>query len=155
MVGTTLRRWINRLLKIEESPRRIALAFSIGVFIGFSPLLGFHTVIGLAIAFVFGLNRGAILLGLFINNPWTLVPIYAFATYLGGLVVGFPAALSFSNLGWHQVWRSEFWLALLKHWDFLTPMFVGSGMLSVFCAAVSYPLALLALKRARTQRNSI
>jgi hypothetical protein len=28
-------------------------------------------------------------------------------------------------------------------------------MLSVFCAAVSYPLALLALKRARTQRNSI
>lgn len=152
MLSRMLKNLAGRLIRAEGSPRRVALAFSVGVFIGCSPLLGLHTVIGLGVGFLFGLNRAAILLGLFVNNPWTLVPIYASATYLGGLLVGFPSAWSLPDLGWNRIWHSEFWLALYRHWEILTPMFVGSVLISLACALISYPLALAAIKRARMRR---
>ena len=80
---------IKKLLHIEDSAERTALAYAIGIFIGFSPFLGFHTLAGLAIAFLFGLNRVAILLGVWTNAPWWIVPYYTFATWLGMRVTGF------------------------------------------------------------------
>jgi len=50
---------VKRLLHIEDTPERTAVAYSIGVFLGFSPFLGLHTLVGLAIAFLFGLRREA------------------------------------------------------------------------------------------------
>jgi uncharacterized protein (DUF2062 family) len=41
----------RRLLAIDDPPERTALAFSIGVFIAFSPFLGLHTITATAIAF--------------------------------------------------------------------------------------------------------
>jgi len=60
---------LQKLLQIEDTPERTALAFSVGVFLGFSPFLGFHTLSGLAIAFLFRLNRVAVLLGGWSNTP--------------------------------------------------------------------------------------
>ena len=37
---------IKKLLHIEDTPERTALAYSIGIFLGFSPFLGFHTLAG-------------------------------------------------------------------------------------------------------------
>ena len=57
MVRRKFRHYLRRLLALDDTPERIALAFAVGVFLAFSPLLGLHTVLGLAIAFLFGLNR--------------------------------------------------------------------------------------------------
>src|ERR1044072_469938 len=66
----------RRLLAIDDPPERTALAFSIGVFIAFSPFLGLHTILATAIAFLFRFNKIAIYTGTFLNNPiLTLVPI--------------------------------------------------------------------------------
>ena len=46
------------------------------MFFGFSPLLGLHTVLGLIFAFALSLNRVAVLLGVYSNLPWILVPYY-------------------------------------------------------------------------------
>ena len=62
----------------RRSARRRPIA--LGVFFGFSPILGLHTVLGLALAFVFGLNRVAVLLGVYSNLPWILPPYYTLAT---------------------------------------------------------------------------
>lgn len=83
-------RFVKKLLALEDTPERIARAFALGVFLAFSPLIGLHLFLGFGLAFVCGLNRIALLLGLFINNPWTLIPIYAAGTYLGGFIIGFP-----------------------------------------------------------------
>ena len=67
---------IRRLLAIDDPPERTALAFSIGVFIAFSPFLGLHTIMATALAFAFRFNKIAIYAGTFVNNPFlTLVPI--------------------------------------------------------------------------------
>ena len=69
-----LRSTFRRLLALDDPPERTALAFSIGVFIAFSPFLGLHTLMATAIAFLFKFNKIAIYSGTFINNPFlTLV----------------------------------------------------------------------------------
>ena len=66
-----IRRWLGALLHIDDTPERTAAAFALGVFFGFSPLLGFHTLLGVVAAFVLNLNRVAVLLGVYSNLPWS------------------------------------------------------------------------------------
>jgi uncharacterized protein (DUF2062 family) len=75
--------WLESLLHIHDTPQRTAAAFGLGVTIGFSPLLGLHSVIGLALAFLFNLNRVAVLAGVWVNLPWFTAPYYTAATALG------------------------------------------------------------------------
>lgn len=145
--------YLRRLLALDDTPHRIALAFAVGVFLAFSPFLGFHTILGLGIAFLFGLNRVAMLVGLFVNNPWTLVPIYGVATYVGGLFVGFPGQVSMPDMGWSQLWSVNFWTDLFSQRHVLIPTFLGSLILSVIFAALSYPLALYLVKQAREYQS--
>ena len=57
----------RRLLAIDDPPERTALAFSIGVFIAFSPFLGLHTIMATALAFLFRFNKIAIYTGTFVK----------------------------------------------------------------------------------------
>ena len=71
-----LRDAFRRLMALDDPPERTALAFSIGVFIAFSPFLGLHTIMATVLAFMFRFNKIAIYTGTFVNNPFlTLVPI--------------------------------------------------------------------------------
>ena len=83
-----LRQVLQVLLHVEDTPHRTALAFGVGVLIAFSPFLGVHFGIALAVAFLFRLNRVAILFGTYLNNPWTIAPIYLAGTSLGCLLLG-------------------------------------------------------------------
>src|SRR5512133_92639 len=81
----------RRLLAIDDPPERTALAFSLGVFIAFSPFLGLHTILATLIAFLFRFNKIAIYTGTFINNPvFTLVPIIVASYAIGAFVLGRP-----------------------------------------------------------------
>ena len=153
MVRRRIRHYLRRLLAVDDSPQRIALAFAIGVFLAFSPLVGLHTVLGLAIAFLFGLNRMALLIGLFVNNPWTLVPIYIAAGYIGGLLFGYPGHAAMPDFGWNQLWRMHYWVELGRQWRLLIPVALGSLILSIVFAILSYPLALYLLKQGRVYRS--
>ena len=46
-----VRRWLDTLLHIDDTPERTAAAFALGVFFGFSPFLGFHTMLAIVFAF--------------------------------------------------------------------------------------------------------
>src|SRR5678815_5070613 len=82
---------IRRLLAIDDPPERTALAFSIGVFIAFSPFLGLHTILATLIAFIFRFNKVAIYTGTFVNNPFlTLVPIIVASYGVGAFILGRP-----------------------------------------------------------------
>jgi uncharacterized protein len=82
-----IRRWLDQLLHTHDTPRRTALAYAIGIFFGFSPVLGLHTVLGLVCAFAFNLNRVAVLLGIYSNLPWILPAYYTLATLLGATLL--------------------------------------------------------------------
>src|SRR5436190_2589115 len=82
-----VRRWLEQLLHTHDTPQRTAIAYAVGVFFGFSPLLGLHTVLGVAVAFVFNLNRLAVLLGIYSNLPWILPAYYTLATLAGAAIL--------------------------------------------------------------------
>jgi uncharacterized protein (DUF2062 family) len=153
MMRDKLAHFIRHLLALDDTPERIARAFALGVFLAFSPLIGLHLLLGAAIPFLFGLNRIAFLLGVFINNPWTLVPIYAAGTYLGGLVMGFPPRQALPGFEWHLVWNSSFWMQLAGQWHILKPMVVGSFILSMFISAFSYFAALYLIRQRRARQE--
>jgi len=148
-VRTTFKDFFRKRLALDDTPERIALAFAVGVFLAFSPLLGLHTVLGIAIAFIFGLNRVAVLLGVFVNNPWTLVPIYTAGAYLGELLVDLPPAPGYPDFGWSRLWTARYWVDLAAHWRLLVPVALGSTVLAVLVALLSYPLALYVLRQRR------
>jgi hypothetical protein len=89
MIGSPdTRRWLDQLLHTHDTPTRTALAYAVGVFFGFSPFLGLHTVLGLVVAFAFNLNRVAVLLGVYSNLPWILPAYYTLAMMLGATLLG-------------------------------------------------------------------
>src|SRR3982751_544197 len=81
------RAWLEQLLHTRDTPQRTAAAYALGVFFGFSPLLGLHTLLGLVFAFALSLNRVAVLLGVYSNLPWILVPYYTLTTWLGATLL--------------------------------------------------------------------
>jgi uncharacterized protein len=144
---------LRRLFLLNDTPERIAFAFALGVFLAFSPLIGLHTLLGVIFSLMFGLNRFALLLGVFINNPWTLVPIYAAGTYLGGLIVGFPRITSFPSFQWSLLLNGSFWVHLASQWSFLKPLLLGSSILSVLAAGLSYLIALRIIRHYRANHK--
>jgi uncharacterized protein (DUF2062 family) len=143
-----VRRWLDTLLHIADTPERTAAAFALGVFFGFSPFLGLHTILGIAFAFLFNLNRVAVLLGVYSNLPWIIGPYYAFVT----MVVGAPMTRYRVPPGFKSqvaalfdlsLFQGEFWhrlVTILKPWFW--PYAVGSLIGAVVLAACAYPLAL-------------
>jgi uncharacterized protein (DUF2062 family) len=153
-----LRDLIKKLLHIEDTPERTALAYSVGVFWGFSPFLGFHTLAGVAIAFLFKLNRVAVLLGVWSNIPWWVVPYYTLATWVGIWVIGFridgTVFKEIFRIGIDQGFiGSDFWSRITSQWGLLLSFLIGSLILATFLALVTYPLCLRCIKFYRSQRK--
>jgi uncharacterized protein len=140
-----IRRWLDQLLHTHDTPERTAAAYALGVFLGFSPMLGLHTVLGLAAAFILNYNRIAVLLGIYSNLPWVVPAYYTLATLGGaallnadvppGLLKELTEALGAASWG-------EFRQLLHA----MTPLFrsfaLGSTIGAVLLAAVAYRLSL-------------
>jgi uncharacterized protein (DUF2062 family) len=142
-----VRRWLDALLHIDDTPQRTAAAFALGVFFGFSPFLGLHTILGITFAFLFNLNRVAVLVGVYLNLPWIIPPYYAFTTVIGAAITDQPIPPGFRSqfmaLFQLSLFHAEFWrqLGILLR-PLIWPYVVGSTIGALVLAAIAYPLAL-------------
>jgi uncharacterized protein (DUF2062 family) len=151
-------RWLEKLLHIADTPERTAAAFAMGVFFGFSPFLGFHTLLALLVAFLLNLNRVAVLLGVYSNLPWIIGAYYASVTALGAALTGtaMPPGMAghFRRLFSQSIFHRAFWnqLILLLQ-PLLWPYTVGSMIGAVTLAAIAYPAALAFVRNRRHLRH--
>jgi uncharacterized protein (DUF2062 family) len=142
-------RALRALLHVEGTPHRTAVAFAIGVFIAFSPLLGLHTGMALAIAFAFRLSRVAILTGAYLNNPWTLGPMYMTGTLLGCALLSVPPH-GLDAIDWHLQGRA-FYAALVETLrPYLWPYLIGNTVLGAVAAGAGYVVMRTVLERRRS-----
>ena len=151
---------VRRLLAIDDPPERTALAFSIGVFIAFSPFLGLHTIAATLLAFAFRFNKIAIYAGTFVNNPFlTLVPIILASYATGALLLGRPLSLppeSMELLRSPHLLTGEWWSKLFSSGgNVLLPFFIGGMVLSVVCSIIAYPLTLRFLRARQRLKEKI
>jgi len=83
-----LRSRFDRVVGVHEQPERLAAAWALGLTIGFSPLIGLHTVLALLLALIFRLNKMDVFLGTLVVNPWTLPVYFPVAVYVGKRITG-------------------------------------------------------------------
>lgn len=157
MTREIVRRWAETLLHIDDTPERTAAAYALGVFFAFSPFLGLHTILGVALAFVLRLNRVAVLLGVYSNLPWILLPYYTAATVLGGAVTGAKLPAGFRDRLGQVMNLSITDGALFREIGsllepLLWPYTIGSTIGSIALAVVAYPIALAFVRTRRRHK---
>ncbi|HVQ39405.1 MAG TPA: DUF2062 domain-containing protein [Pyrinomonadaceae bacterium] len=147
----------RRLLALDDPPERTALAFSIGVFVAFSPLLGLHTILATAIALIFRFNKVAIYAGTFINNPFlTLVPIIVASYAVGAFLLGRPLRISPEGVELltnpHPLTGRYYRRLFRESWQIVWPFTIGATVLSVVCSLLAYPVTLWMLRAHRRRK---
>jgi uncharacterized protein (DUF2062 family) len=155
------RLWLDQLLHTHDTPQRTAAAYAIGVFFGFSPFLGLHTVLGLVVAFTFSLNRVAVLLGVYSNLPWVLPAYYTLTTMLGAKVLRYdlpPRLLanlrdSLSNDSWSEFRHFARTLAPLL-WAYGLGSLIGAVVLAVVGYRVALAMIVTHRRRAAAAHHS-
>jgi len=130
----------KRLLTSERSVTRLAQSSCLGVFIAFSPYIGFHTLMAICLCWLLSLNYAVTLaVQLLINNPWTMVPIYSCDYVVGRMINALckGALLADMPVGLHTLLDpicSRVGIPVGSIWTFL----VGGNVLSIILALSLY-----------------
>ncbi len=146
----SLRYMGKRVLRLRASPHAIAAGFGVGVLSSFTPFLGFHILLALALAFLIRGNMAAAALGTAVGNPLTFPLIWG-STYEAGrwilhnetVDVARPESLgaSLMKLDFAAMWK-----------PLVEPMLVGSLPLGLLFGAVGYVVVFLAARSMRDRR---
>jgi uncharacterized protein (DUF2062 family) len=148
----SLRRYLRALLVLDEPLERTAGTYALGVFLGFSPLVGMHTLIALAITFLFRVNRLAILLGVYTNTPWTYPATLTVGTALGMWILRIDAAVP--TLPKEAFWTGRAREVLLGNvWELLAPFLVGNFLLAAAASLTAFVVSKSLLGRYRARRD--
>jgi uncharacterized protein (DUF2062 family) len=136
--------YIHRLVPHEKSSaHQLALSVCIGIFVALSPFLFFHTVmiiiacwfLRLNFAFVYGIAH-------LINNPWTMLAIYATDHWLGFWILSRWGATNLiaSNPFWLQIINNKLqrmgMLSGFSLWSFI----IGGSLLAFGFSVMLYPV---------------
>ena len=115
-----------------------------GIFIGMSPLIGLHTALAIGAAWLFRTNKFVTVVAVYITNPWTIVPIYTFSTWLGASLLGIDKIIP--TIKWH----SMSWSYLFHELSFLIwPFVVGSMLVAFVSALLGYVIVCHAMVKQR------
>jgi len=79
-----------RILHVDDSPERIARGLAVGLFIGYSPLMGIQMLLAWAAAALVRANKIVAVLCVWVSNPFTVIPIYYPSYLLGRWLIGLP-----------------------------------------------------------------
>ena len=132
-----LKEIVKTVLHMDGDPKKIAFAFAIGVYIAFFPIMGIHTIMAFAGAWLFGLSPVVILAGTLVNNPWTIALVYGSSLYTGMIITG--RSLSELEINWSGL-NMELIIQLVKVLGI--PFVIGCTLLGILSAAASYLLTL-------------
>ena len=145
---------LGAVLRLDDPPWRVALALAVGVFISCTPFYGLQTLLSLAVATIFRLNRAVTITGAWLNLPWFAPIVYGFALRIGALVLPdlhgadvaeiaelLQAAPALSMADMLDLFRSVS-LALL----------IGTAAVGIVAGAFTYITAFVLLRRRRHSR---
>ena len=134
-----LKDYIIRFSKKGLSPNEIASAVAIGIFIGFIPVIGAHTILAIALASLLRLNTLIVLLGTQISNPISFPFQIFLSAEIGSLILnGRFLDIKFSRD-----------INYFVH--YILPILIGSLVLGITVSILSY----LSIKIFLTKRKGL
>ncbi len=146
---------VHRILRVDDTPHRIAMGAGIGMFMAWTPLIGLHMTLSLVLGFLLRANKAVAVAAVWASNPLTMAPMLWSGFKLGELMLGrsyhwrqfqdaINAAVS-SDSSLLQTLES-WWHAV---WPVLPPLALGCTTIGVFAAAACYVLTLWGVKAHR------
>ncbi len=152
MVIKVLKQVGVRLLNYERCAHKLSLSCCVGIYIAFSPFVGFHTAMVFLFSWLFALNFAVILsVSMFVNNPWTMVPVYGAGHLFGDWVL---SVCGVNHYDWNPTWiklcnewlTSKVGLSGFSFWAFM----IGGNILGVSLSIACYPVIKRCMSRLAT-----
>lgn len=135
---------IKTILSLDSHPGHISLGFSVGVFISFTPFIGFHSIMAIVIAFVFRLNKLTCVTATWVNTPLTVIPMLGLSYKLGSFLLGDPPV--------------ELHVKSME-WQYLKPhaasLMIGSSIIGFLAAVLSYIVVYYVIVRYRQKDEAL
>lgn len=126
-----IRYGLIQMAQMPSSPYALAIGFSAGAFVSFTPFLGFHFLLAAAIAWVLRGNIIASALGTIVGNPLTFPFIWAM-DYIVGIWILEGRLLRFEEVSLPS--------NLNDVANIFYPLFVGGLLSGLVCGAVVFIL---------------
>jgi uncharacterized protein (DUF2062 family) len=117
--------FVHRVLRVDDTPHRIALGVAIGIFVTWTPTVGFQMALAVMLAWLLRANKLVGVPFVWISNPLTLAPIFLPNYYIGRWILGSDVPppdfgkMVQSPGGWLErvdTWWSVTWQAFLPLW---------------------------------------
>jgi uncharacterized protein len=153
---------VYKILHADDPPHRLALGIAVGMFVTFTPLIGFQMMLSVFLAWMLGANKLVGVPLVWISNPFTIIPIYYPCYQLGCRLLGERVVKEkWKQLGteWKELISdpATTWGLKVKFWweglmDFILPLCVGCLVVATVVGILSYYLSLLAIRSYRLRR---
>ncbi len=134
-----------RLVRLQGSSQSLARGLACGVFAGLFPFFGSQTLLAVLLAFIFRGSKILAVVGPWISNPLTSVPIYAFNFQVGKWLLNDKTKIDVSFQSWQEV--------LELGTEIIWPLFVGCVAMGLICGTLSYFLGLWVIRRVRKSQQ--
>lgn len=118
-------------MRLNASPHTVAFGFAIGIFMSFSPFLGFHLGLSGLFAWLLRANIAASMLGNFLGNPITYPFMWAAVYQVGALMLGNTPTLNAID---SAVLNFE----VTSFWDVFMPFLAGSIPVGIVAGLIFY-----------------
>ncbi|MCU0960962.1 MAG: DUF2062 domain-containing protein [Pirellulaceae bacterium] len=133
----------QRVLHADDPPHELALGGAIGMFVAFTPTVGFQMVENVFLAWLLRANKAIGVPIVWITNPATMVPIYYCCYVVGRTMLGSKAV--------HHRWWQElshppagWWAGISFYWSRLmeiaVPLWLGCVVVGILLAYPTYYL---------------
>ena len=169
-IGKSIRKYMQvakdfcvyKILHADDPPHTLALGIAIGMFVTFTPLIGFQMVLSFALAWLLKANKAVGVPIVWISNPLTIIPIYYPCYVIGCKLLGTPVVSDeWTLIGdeWNALaadpatrWRDKvsFWWDNLM--DFVGPLWLGCMVVATVTGVLSYYISLFAIRQYRLRR---
>jgi uncharacterized protein (DUF2062 family) len=147
-----------KIKRFRGSPQSLASGIAIGVFVGLTPTMPFHTLLILAVCFLTRTSAiTAIAVSWFVCNPLTYFPIYYFAAIVGNRVTPYSLQMKEVKILIEQFRLehsfSEIMTTLFNFgYEAIVVLLVGGLIIAAPCGLLSYYISLAAIRTVREKR---
>lgn len=147
IVKKRIKSFYEKFISLKGEPRHIALGMAVGVFIGVTPTIPFHTVLIILIGFVYRHNFTSAYLGSWlISNPLT-IPVFYLSQYeLGRVLLGMDH-ITFAMADY------SFKTVASLGWQILLPLQAGGIIMAPFFAIPAYYICHRAVVAMRSKNS--
>jgi hypothetical protein len=142
-----------KIIRMHDSPHKIAFGMGLGVFTGIMPGMGL--VAAFFLAMVLRANRAAALLGSFLSNTWLSVITFLLSIKVGSVIIMREPQETLARCKetlQHFHWKSLFDISVI---DVLLPLIVGYIVISMAAGLLVYVATGLFLRLRRLSGRRI